>query len=214
MLSAMKWLPTHLRNKFLAGALAAGPLVVLVWGAVWLEQHTRPLAEPFGIHFPGLGILMAVAGVYLLGVLVTSVLGAIALRLADRFLVRIPGFNLLYQAWKDVLVLPPSKASIFSHVVLVPDPDRNAAQLGFICGEGLPTDSRTCCVFLPSVPNPLSGELHLVGRETCVPLAVSVQEAFKFLLSNGNYLPAGLRGMGACEQHIDPANRIGPATPG
>ena len=103
---------------------------------------------------------------------------------------------------------------MFSQVVLVPDPDRNAAQLGFICGESMPGDSRTCCVFLPGVPNPLSGELHLVGRETCVPLAVSVQEAFKFLLSNGNYLPTGLRGLGACEQHIDPANRIGPATPG
>jgi hypothetical protein len=33
----MTWLKNHLRDKFLAGALAAVPVVVVVWGALLVE---------------------------------------------------------------------------------------------------------------------------------------------------------------------------------
>jgi uncharacterized membrane protein len=51
------------------------------------------------------------------------------------------------------------------------------------------------CVFLPGIPNPLSGRLVIVERELCLPLPLSMDEAFKFLLSTGNYLPPELRGL-------------------
>ena len=35
----MTWLKNHLRDKFLAGALAAVPVVVVVWGALLVEQY-------------------------------------------------------------------------------------------------------------------------------------------------------------------------------
>ena len=41
----MTWLKNPLRDKFLAGALAAVPVVVVVWGALLVEQYTRPLAQ-------------------------------------------------------------------------------------------------------------------------------------------------------------------------
>ena len=91
----MTWLKNHLRDKFLAGALAAVPVVVVVWGALLVEQYTRPLAQQVGLDFPGLGVLLAVVGVYLLGLAVTSFLGRFALRLADRLLQKVPGLGLL-----------------------------------------------------------------------------------------------------------------------
>src|SRR5713226_3903159 len=39
----MNKLGTHLRNKLLAGAVTAAPIVIIIFGAVWLEQHTQPL---------------------------------------------------------------------------------------------------------------------------------------------------------------------------
>ena len=91
----MTWLKNHRRDKLLAGALAAVPVVVVVWGALLVEQYTRPLAQQVGLDFPGLGVLLAVVGVYLLGLAVTSFLGRFALRLADRLLQKVPGLSLL-----------------------------------------------------------------------------------------------------------------------
>ena len=59
----MTWLENHPRDKFLAGTLAAAPVVVVVWGALLVEQYTRPLAQQVGLDFPGLGVLLAVVGV-------------------------------------------------------------------------------------------------------------------------------------------------------
>jgi uncharacterized membrane protein len=192
----MERLTNHLRAKFLAGGLAAVPVVIVVWGVLLVEQYTRPLAEAVGIHFPGLGILLALVGVYLLGLAVTSILGRLALRLADRILQKVPGLSLLYRAWKDVLLVPPDKAGTFHEVVLVPD-QRGGAQVGFTSGRPLPGDPRSICVFLPGIPNPLAGRLVIVGRDQCPPLPLPMEEAFKFLLSTGNYLPPQLQGVSA-----------------
>ena len=58
----MTWLKNQLRDKLLAGALAAVPVVVVVWGSLLVEQYTRPLAQQVGLDFPGLDVLLAVSG--------------------------------------------------------------------------------------------------------------------------------------------------------
>jgi uncharacterized membrane protein len=190
----MQGLQTHLRNKFLAGGLSAGPIVVLVWAVLWLEEHTRPLAQMFSFHFPGLGILIAIVGVYLLGVVVTSIVGSFAIRLLDQALQRVPGLNQVYRAWKQILVTPIEKAGTFHQPVLVPTDGGRSYQLGFTSGAGLPGDASALCVFLPGAPNPLTGRLILVNRATCLPLNLTSEEAIKFLLSTGNHLPNELHG--------------------
>jgi uncharacterized membrane protein len=113
----------------------------------------------------------------------------------DHILERIPGFNQLYHAWKDVVLLPPGRSDTFHQVVLVPSADGKSAQIGFASGDALPGDGRTWCVFLPNIPNPLTGRLMLFDRDSCWPVKVPVGEAFKFLLSTGNYVPPGLEGL-------------------
>jgi uncharacterized membrane protein len=191
----MSWLLRHLRNKFGAGLLAAVPLVVVVVGAVWIETHTKPLADVLGLSFPGLGVVLAVVGVYLLGLVVTSILGKFLLYGFDRLLEHVPGFRYLYHAWKEILVVSPSRSSMFHRVVLVARANRRVGQIGFTSGEGVPGDPETMSVFLPNVP-PLSGRLKLVHKSCCLPLKISVPEAFKFLLSTGNYVPAAMEGPG------------------
>lgn len=188
----MKKLGAHLRNKLLAGGLAIGPIVVLVWGAIWVEEHTKPLTQPLGFHFPGLGVLVAIVAVYLLGLLVTSLIGGWLLRILDRFLQRIPGLNQLYRAWKDILIQPPGKTGVFHRVVLVPALHGSGMQIGFTSGEGVPPDPDRWCVFVPGVPNPISGQLVLVDRKDCILLEMPVEDAFKYLLSTGNFVPPGL----------------------
>jgi uncharacterized membrane protein len=190
MLRSMNGLQAHLRNKFLAGILAAVPLVILVVGGLWVEEKTRPLAAGVGLDYPGLGILIALVAVYLLGLLVTSLMGRFFLGLIDHTLRRIPGLKLLYQAWKDILVVGAGKKDMYSHVVYVPSPDSRGVQLGFTNGDPTPNDPASLCVFLPNVPNPITGRLIIIERAQCRPTNLSMEEAFKFLLSTGNYFPA------------------------
>jgi uncharacterized membrane protein len=186
-------LGAHLRNKLLAGALIAGPIVLLIVGAVWLENNTKVLTGLVGLpQFPGLGVVLALVAVYLLGVVVTSLIGGVVVKGIDYLLRRIPGLNLLYRTWKDVLLLPPGKTGVFHQVVLVPGRDGASKQIGFTSGDVLPGTPPRLCVFVPSLPNPLSGQLLLLPTEACSILAITVEDAFKFLLSTGNFVPAGM----------------------
>jgi uncharacterized membrane protein len=188
----MNRLTTSLGNKLLAGILAAIPIGAVIYGVYWLEVNTQPFARWLGFPYPGVGILLALVAVYLLGFLVTSLIGRWLMTLGDRALGRIPGLRLLYQSWKEVMVEPADRPGMFHRVVLVPSPE-GQTQLGFTNGVGLPGDPQTLCVFVPGVPNPVSGRLLLVPQRACVPLELPREEAFKFLLSTGNYQPAGLR---------------------
>jgi uncharacterized membrane protein len=191
----MTWLITHFRNKLLAGALAAVPIVVIVYAAKMLEDYTHPLATFLGYPYPGLGILIALVGIYVLGLFVTSLVGRYLLRFTDQLLQRIPMLTPLYSAFKDVLVIPQDKRQIFGQVVLVPTGSGEVAQLGFTSGDSVPNDPSSICVFLPNSPNPLFGRLVVVNRSVCRFLDVSLEQAFKHLLSSGNYEPALLQGL-------------------
>jgi uncharacterized membrane protein len=192
----MQWLLKHLRNKFLAGALAAVPLVVVGYGILFIEQSTRPLARAVGVDVPGLGVVLSLVAVYVLGLFVTSVLGVFALSWLDHALQRIPGLKFLYQAWKDVLIVPQGRGEIFQQVVLIPLPG-GTGQIGFTSGEPVAHDPASITVFVPNCPNPMFGRLIVAERKACIPLDMPLVDAFKHLLSTGNYTPPGLKGYDA-----------------
>jgi len=181
----------HLRNKLVAGMFAAVPVAVVVYAAVWVESATRVLAEPLGVKVPGLGVLIAVVGVYVLGVIVTSVVGRFFFGMLNAILGRVPGLRLVYQGWKDLLVVPPDQAGMYHQAVLVPVGE-GRMQVGFTSGRSLPADPTSLCVFLPNIPNPISGRLVVMPKRLCLPLKMSVEEALKYQLSSGNYLPPTL----------------------
>jgi uncharacterized membrane protein len=187
----MTGLLTHLRNKLLAGVLSVIPIVIVVYLAVFLEEHTKVLAVPLGVQFPGLGVIIAIVGIYFLGLLVTSFLGQMVLGWVNMLLLKVPGLNLVYRAWKDILVAPPDKTGMFHQAVLI-HTGVGQAQLGFTNGEPLPGDPESICVLLPNIPSPFSGRLLVARRDACVFLNLSVEDALKYQLSTGNFLPEGL----------------------
>jgi len=72
---------------------------------------------------------------------------------------------------------------------LIVDPLGRARTLGFTSGEPLAGDASTLCVFVPNAPNPLQGRLLFVDRAHCQMLQTSAEDAFKMLLSTGNFIP-------------------------
>lgn len=188
----------HLRNTFLAGIFAAIPVGVTAFLVWYVEQATRePLRRMFGLDVPFIGIPITIALVYVLGLIVSSLVGKFILGTADKLLSRVPVLKELYQAWKQVTLTPGGKEGMYAKVVLIPGEGEGSRLLGFTSGDAVPGDDGCCCVFVPNTPNPVMGRLMFVRRERCVTLAMSTEDAFKLIISGGNYLPAEL-GAGTC----------------
>lgn len=184
-------LKKHLRKTLLAGILAAAPLVatvVLIW---WVEAATRqPLRDLIGWNIPFLGVLVALVLIYLLGLVVSSLIGRWCINRIDALLSRLPLLSELYQAWKHISVTPGGREGIFSRVVLVRTDGGIGRTIGFSSGEAIDGAPGTCCVFIPAAPNPMNGRLIFVPLADCTVLETSAEEAFKWILSGGNYVPA------------------------
>jgi len=180
-----------------AGLLAAIPIVVTVFVVWYIDTKARTL---FSVVYPGQGIAITLALIYLLGLFVSSVLGKWIIGLADALLRRIPGLRDLYLSWKQIAVTTGGHEGIFAHVVLVPDESGHKRMLGFSSGKPIAGDPNTCCVFVPASPNPTSGRLFFVPIAQCVRVEMTTQAALKMLISGGNYVPpsvgAATLGMG------------------
>lgn len=200
----------HLRRTFLAGAFALVPLVVTVVVVVYVDGATRFLSERlFGRAIPLVGLLVAAAAVYGVGLAASSLAGRFFIGLLDRALDRLPLLRDLYRAWKQISYATGGGEGLFAQVVLVPA-DGGASdvlQMGFTSGRPVADGSGRLCVFVPNVPNPVVGRLLFVDRRDVRPVPVSLDEAFKLLLSGGNYVPPGLGAPAAADERSD-ATRV------
>ena len=178
----------HLRNKMVAGLLAAIPVAVTIFIVWYVDSKARELLH---VRYPFVGIAIALGAIYVLGVFVTSVVGRFVLHVFDGVIRRVPGLRDLYRSWKQV-ALADTQVGIFAHVVLVPDDAGRGIVLGFTSGHSIEGDPGISCVFVPGSPNPTTGKLHFVPTTRCIRLDMNPQEALKLLISGGNYVPAAV----------------------
>ncbi len=186
----MASLQAHVRNKLVAGALAA-ILVAVTFFILWyVDSRARSV---LGLDVPLVGIALALGAIYLLGVFVTSVLGQWVLGLADRLLRAVPGLRDLYRNWKQNALNDAHEGTIgmFAHVVLVPD-QGGGCVLGFTSGHAIDGDPGVWCVFVPASPNPTNGRLFFVPAFRCIRLDLPPREALKLIISGGNYIPPAI----------------------
>ena len=184
----MGGLKAHLRNKLIAGLLAAIPVAVTIFIVWYVDSKARDLLH---VQTPFVGIAVALGFIYALGVFVTSFVGQFLLHIFDGVIRRVPGLRDLYRSWKQV-ALADTQVGIFAHVVLVPDDAGRGIVLGFTSGHAIEGDPGLSCVFVPSSPNPTSGRLFFVPTTRCIRLEMSPQEALKLLISGGNYVPGAV----------------------
>lgn len=184
----------QVRDTFLAGVFAGVPIIITVVIVRWIDQQTQILAEPiFHRQIPLLGVVFALISIYLLGLVVRSFLGRQILRLIDTILTRMPVVKPVYEAWKQVSLTPGGKEGMYSKVVMIRSELPNLSMVGFTSGEAIPGNPELCVVFVPNSPNPITGRLYFVPRSDIIFLDMPAEEGLKLIVSNGNYLPAGLR---------------------
>src|SRR5438105_1546572 len=153
----------HLRNTFLTGVFAAIPLAATAFLIWWVDNRTRAISRwLFHRDVPVVGVLIAIAAIYVLGLIANSLLGKSALRLIDWILGHVPILRPIYIGWKQIALTPGGTEGVFSKVALIPDETGQTLLLGFTSGRGIDGDPQTICVFVPNAPNPITGRLYFV----------------------------------------------------
>ena len=184
----------HARNTFLAGLFAVIPIAVTGYLVYFVETNTRQITETlFGRYIPVLGALIVLIFVYGLGMIVRSVLGKWLIRVIDTLLTRIPLLKELYAAWKQISFTPNGGEGMYAKVVLIPSGAGTTKLLGFTSGE-VAGNTTLVPVFIPNVPNPITGRIYFVEQSDITATPLSTDEAFKILLSGANYIPPNLIG--------------------
>ena len=209
-----------MKKYLIAGLLVWLPLAVTIWVLqavlgllngvfAWLLAGSA-IVLPDGSHdfiamlqkIPGLGVLVMVIGLLLTGVLATNVAGQWALRKGHRLLTRIPIVKSIYSSVQQVSdTLFSSSGNAFREAVLVQYPRAGCWTIAFVTGKpggeaALHLRGDYLSVYVPTTPNPTSGFFLMLPRGDVIALAMSVDEALKYVISMGVVAPAA---------RIDPA---------
>ena len=202
------WLKSIIRGYFLAGLLVILPLgaVIFVISAILrlmdrtlgvIPQKFHPEAYlPFKI--PGLGLALFIAIVLVTGVLVKNYIGRRVVDFGEYMVSKIPLVRPLYGAVKQlILAIFGDAHDAFKRVVLVEYPRKGVYSLAFVTAKTSGEiqeqmgGTKMISIFLPTTPNPTSGFFLVLPEEDTIPLSMSVEEAFKLLISGGVVEPGG-----------------------
>ncbi|MEE8105142.1 MAG: DUF502 domain-containing protein [Planctomycetota bacterium] len=180
----MSTLIRHLTRCFVAGVVALLPVGGTVVALAYFESEFADTGlKDQDFYFPGLGLLAAIAAIYLTGLVVSTWLGRWFWGFFDRLLERLPALGRLYVTLKQILGYGEGEDAMFQRVVLVPGSIGGALELGLVTNR-IEDDGRLV-VFVPGAPNPTLGRLALIDPSDARDAGISVSAALKALVSVG-----------------------------
>ena len=187
----------HLGRIFITGLLTLIPAVATIYFMVWLigavdRTFGKPLRwlMPDETYLAGMGIVVAVAIVFGVGVLMHGVLFRQLFRKAEQAMLAMPLVRSIYGALKDLLGLFGQHDDAALQVVSVTFPGTQWKLLGFVtrheftdlpAGVGTPAE---VAVYLP-MSYQVGGYTVIVPREAIRPVEMSREQAMKFILTAG-----------------------------
>jgi uncharacterized membrane protein len=201
------------KKYLVTGLLVWLPLAITVWVLSWLlgaldgvfaallsaTQAVLPESARANIEnlrrVPGLGVVVLGVGMLLTGVFVTNIFGQWWFRQWDALMGRIPIVKSIYNSVKQVSdTLFSSNGNAFREAVLVQYPRAGSWTIAFVTGKpGGEVAARLpgeyVSVYVPTTPNPTSGFFLMMPRADVLELAMSVDEALKYVISMGVVSP-------------------------
>lgn len=195
-----------LRRYFVAGILAFAPLAITIWAIAWIIQRLDNLLLPTVLSwvFPNLedppriplvGALFTLVVILLMGVVARHLFGGEFIRAWERLLSRVPVARNIYAGVKQLFeAIFQRNEQRFNRVVLIEYPRRGIFAIAFTTGDARGavqeiTEERMINCFLPTTPNPTSGFYLLVPASEVREVDLTVEEAFKLVMSAGLVAP-------------------------
>lgn len=209
-MSVLHRLKQDLKNDLIAGLLVVIPLATTIWLtitiAVWVIDFLTRIPKqlnPFNDLNPflgaGLNLLVGFAvpllSILLIGLMARNIVGRWLLDVGERLLQAIPFAGAVYKTLKQLLeTIFQDTSSKFRRVVLIEYPRKNVWTIGFVTGVVSPQiqaqmPSPVLSVFIPTTPNPTTGWYAVVPEDEVITLSLSIEDAFKILISGGIVSP-------------------------
>jgi len=189
-------------DNFVTGLLILAPTFVTFLVMRFLIRQITALCDPI-IHLlkPWLtstwATLLVQAGAVVIFLVLVAVIGWGAQLLlvrrvfgiGERWVIRLPMVGKIYAATRDLAqAFGGEHKAAFTRVVLVEWLGPGRYVIGFVTQEGpggAQTHDHLVNVFVPHAPNPMSGFLVLVARDSLIPLEMSVEEGMRLVISAG-----------------------------
>ncbi len=188
---------TWLVFDFLLGLLAGTGAPVLRAAARVLRPVSEWLAD--WLLNPAfqtvLAVIITLAGLYLVGVAASFVVGRKLIAWMEGLLGRLPLVQTIYGATKRFLHTLRKPPVSGQRVVLIAFPSPEMKALGFVTKVFHDVDSgrELAAVYVPTSPNPTSGYIEIVPMADVVQTDWSVEEAMTFVMTGGTNAPDSVR---------------------
>ena len=189
-----------MKKYLLTGLLVWVPLGITFWvlditigildqSLLLLPLHWRPDAL-LDMHIPGLGVILTVLILLVTGLIVRNVLGQQLLHIWENVLHHIPFVSAIYNSVKQVSdTLLSGDNKTFGKVLLVRYPHAASWSLAFQTsvpgGVSKQLGDEYVGVFIPTTPSPVNGFYFFVRKADTMELDISVDVAFKSIISMG-----------------------------
>lgn len=185
-----------LRTLLITGILVLVPLMATIDILRWFIRGVDRAVHSYmpnvilPIDFPGLGLVIVFIVILVVGGLAQNLVGQWVVNSLDQWVKKAPFVGGIYGAIKKFLetIFNP-RSDKFSGVALVEFPRKGIYSIGFRTGKPDPKiatkGKKLVNLFVPCTPNPTSGFYLMVEEEDLIPLDMTVQEAFKTVISMG-----------------------------
>ena len=204
--SVFQRLKQDFKNDLIAGLLVVIPLATTIWLTITIassviEFLTRipKQVNPFdGLH-PILvnllnvvvGLAVPLLGILFIGLMARNIVGRWLLDFGEQVLQAIPLAGSVYKTLKQLLeTLLKDSNDKFRRVVLVEYPRQGIWTLAFVTGNVTGEiqslmSQQMISIFIPTTPNPTSGWYAVVPINDVINLSLTVEDAFKIIVSGG-----------------------------
>jgi uncharacterized membrane protein len=187
----MEKLKEFIKSTVIGGLLVILPLAIFVFTAGWLFDIVRSTINPLtemllaraslpSVAADVIVILLLVAVCFVIGFVVRTSLGKwLYNTLESRFLKKVPGYSLIKETVSQFL---GGKKAPFSSVALVQIYGNETMVSAFVTDSH---DDGSYTVFVPTGPNPTSGNIYHLKGKWVHPVDVSVEDTMRSIISCG-----------------------------
>ncbi|KAK6237481.1 hypothetical protein QUC31_002950 [Theobroma cacao] len=198
-------------KKFMTGCVILLPIAITFYITWWfihfVDGFFSPIYKHLGINIFGLGFVTSITFIFIVGVFMSSWLGASVLGLGEWLIKKMPLISYIYSASKQIsaAISPDQNSHAFKEVAIIRHPRVGEYAFGFITStvilHGSSGSEELSCVYVPS--NHLYiGDIFLISSKDIIRPNLSVREGIEIVISGGMSVPQTLTTMDAQAVHI------------
>ncbi|KAI3827252.1 hypothetical protein L1987_01324 [Smallanthus sonchifolius] len=185
-------------KKFMTGCVILLPMAITFYITWWfihfVDGFFSPIYVQLGIDIFGVGFITSILFIFLIGVFMSSWLGASVLSLGEWFIKRMPFVRHIYNASKQIsaAISPDQNTQAFKEVAIIRHPHIGEYAFGFITSsvilQNYSGEEELYSVYVPT--NHLYiGDIFLVNSKDVIRPNLSVREGIEIVVSGGMSMP-------------------------